>query len=93
MDAEYEDLFRQMCRHYEEHRCRGSGLLRQIYMLSQLTGPINYREALEDLWVSYDIWDVARENRNILQEMLDDFQTHLRGCPGHRARTVYQKIV
>ena len=42
MDAEYEDLFWLLCRHYEEHRCRGSGLLQHIYQLSQLPGPIAF---------------------------------------------------
>ena len=95
MESAYEDLCRLMGLHYEEHRCRGSGLLRQVYMLSQLPGPINYREAMEDLWISYDIRNVnvARENRNILLEMINYFQTHLRVRPCHWTRPAHQKIV
>ena len=83
MESAYEDLFRQMCRHYEEHRCRGSGLLRQIYILGQIPEPIDYKEVMEALWISYDFRNVsvARENRNIFQEMLNYFQTHLRVRP------------
>ena len=95
MESAYEDLFRQMCRHYEEHRCRGSGLLRQIYILGQLPEPIDYREVMESLWISYDFRNVhvARENRNIFQEMLNYFQTHLRVQQGYRTGPVYQKSV
>ena len=94
MDAEYEDLFWLLCRHYEEHRCRGSGLLQHIYRLSQLPGPINYREVMEHLWISYNIRNVnvARGNRNILREFRNYFQAHLRIRPGHKVY-VYQKIV
>ena len=93
MEAAYEDLFRHMCSHYQEHRCLGSGLLRQVYLLSQVPGPIDIKEALEDLWISYDIWDAARPNRNILQEMIDSFQMHLQVCPRPRTQSAYQKVV